>query len=184
MLFFATLLSIVFEPAILLAVSFLAVAVRGGLSFPIACVWMVGLMGPMVLYRLWAKKHHGLDWDMHKREDRIRPFLFLLGYLVIAGGVIWAVEPRLLPLLSLFLFWTLGFFSITAMWTKISGHVGGDMLAIGMIIQWYGYAWWPLMLIVPLVAWARVFRRDHTTHQVLLGFAYSVIILLIYRLFS
>ena len=56
---------------------------------------------------------------------------------------------------------------------KISGHASVAALATGLIIQWFGWYWWPILLIVPLVAWARVVRRDHTVGQVIAGAVYS-----------
>ncbi len=173
----ATFFSKIFEPALLIPVSFILCAVKSGLSVPQSLFWMALLTFPMLAYRAWAKKAKGLDWDMHKRESRIEPFTYLLGYLALSTIVVWIFEPVLLPILTLYSVWTVGFFIITATWTKISGHVGGDMLAIGMVIQWFGIALWPLVLIIPLVAWARVIRKDHTTLQVCLGFVYSTIIM-------
>jgi hypothetical protein len=134
-------------------------------------------MMPAVAYRLWAKYKDGLDWDIHDRMRRIKPMLFLLIFLAIATVVAGVIEPKLLSLLVIFLAWFIGFFIITAGWTKISGHTGGDALATGMVVASYGWQWWPILLIVPVVAWARVVRGDHTIFQVCLGAAYSWILL-------
>ena len=54
-----------------------------------------------------------------------------------------------------------GFSLITFFW-KISGHAFINALVTGYIIQWFGWSWWPVLLIVPLVSWSRVVRKDHT----------------------
>jgi hypothetical protein len=169
----ATFISHFFEPAIVISLAFLACSHQVGVSLGDALLWLVSFMLPTVLYRLWAHKNEGLDWDIHDRQKRIRPMTFLLGFLVIATFSIEFLEPRLSPILLVFLAWTSGFFAITALWTKISGHTGGNALASGMMVLWYGWSVWPLLCIVPLVGWARIVRKDHTLFQVILGAAYS-----------
>lgn len=176
----ATFISKLFEPALLIPVSFVLCAMRSGLSAQPSLLWMIVFTCPMLLYRVWAKKSKGLDWDMHKRESRIEPFTYLLGYLALTTLIIWIFEPLLLPIITLYCVWTVGFFIITALWTKISGHVGGDTLAIGMILQWFGNSFWPLLFIIPLMAWARVVRKDHTLFQVMLGASYSTLVLVVF----
>jgi len=180
----ATILSKLFEPALLLSLSFVAVAVRFGVPFAQSLLWLFVLIGPVIAYRVWAKYRMGLDWDIHDRTKRIKPMGVLVGYLCIAGVILYRFEPRIVPIQVLFLVWTVGFLCITRYWTKISGHVGGDTLAVGMMILWYGWGFWPLLGIIPLVAWSRVVRKDHTIFQVILGAVYSWSLLLLVYKFS
>jgi hypothetical protein len=173
----ATFISHIFEPALLIPIAFLACTLKTGVPFVWACLWLLAFMVPTLWYRLWAKAKQGLDWDMHDRTKRIKPLLALVVFLVISLLIISILEPRLIGILTLFLVWISGFFLITAGWTKISGHTGGDALAVGMIVLWYGWNFWPLLLIVPIVAWARVVRKDHTVFQVILGATYSFLVL-------
>lgn len=169
----ATFISRMFEPAILLSVALVACAVRLGVPLFWSVVWLAVLLVPTLAYRFRMKRHEGLDWDIKDRKRRAKPLAILLGHLAATSALVWFFEPRLLPLFVLFFVWVLGFLAITALATKISGHTGGDALAAGMIIHWFGWAWWPLLLVVPVVAWARVVRRDHTVGQVILGAMYS-----------
>lgn len=175
-LLIATIISKLFEPALLLAFAFIFSSIQLDLSVQMSIIWLGLLMGPIVMYRLWAGYTKALDWDIHDRAKRTKPMLILLTYLVCAGIFLLKFEPRILPLQMLFMIWTFGFSLITIFWTKISGHTGGDTLAIGMIIRYFGWTWWPLLLIIPLVSWARVVRKDHTVLQVILGVLYTVVI--------
>lgn len=173
MLTFATLISRIFEPAILLSGALVACALRLGVSPFWAIMWLAILLVPTLAYRFWMKRREGLDWDIKDRKRRVKPMTLLLGYLTAVSALVWVFEPRLLSLFALFSVWVLGFLAITAFVTKISGHAGGDALAVGMMISYYGWSWWPILLIVPVIAWARVVRKDHTLGQVTLGAVYS-----------
>ena len=178
----ATVISRVFEPALTIALVFIAGAVHAGLS-PIASVSGLAIvLGPTLVYRFWLKKARGIDWDIKHREQRVGPFLALLGFLAVAILIAWVVEPRLLWMFGIFFVWTVGFCIITASWTKISGHTGGNALAGGLMVFWYGWQWWPVLLSVPIVAWARVVRGDHTIAQVVQGAVYSWGLLILVQL--
>lgn len=175
----ATVISRVFEPAILLAGAFVACAVRLGVPLSWSIFWLTIMLGPMLVYRMWLKRRQHLDWDIKDRKKRVKPLSMLVGFLGIISMLIWFVEPRLFPLLALFVVWVIGFLGFTTWVTKISGHSGGTALATALIVYWFGWSWWPILLLVPLVSWARVATRDHTVPQVVAGAAYSWILLVI-----
>ena len=152
LLIIATIFSWILEPVVLLPISFIVAAYRAGVSVHIAVVWMIGIAMPTFLYRIWAKRSRGLDWDMNHRSDRVKPVGYFIVYLLCVAGVVAVYESRLLPVVVLCIAWTIGFFLITSTWTKISGHVGGDTLAIGSIIMSLGIHMWPLLIALPIVS--------------------------------
>jgi hypothetical protein len=176
---FATIVSRVFEPEIMLAVALFIYAIYRHIPLATAIVWVLVFILPPMMFRLWAKKAKGLDWDIHDRTKRTIPLLLLLGLIVVDVLLLWIFEISLLPLFFLFFVWALGFFLITTLWTKISGHTSGNALATGLVVTLYGWHFWPVLLIVPLVSWARVKRKDHTIGQVILGALYSWILLIL-----
>ncbi|MCX6792395.1 MAG: hypothetical protein NT149_05165 [Candidatus Gottesmanbacteria bacterium] len=169
----ATVISRIFEPTILLPVAFVACAVRVGVSFEWSIFWLALMLVPTTVYRMVLKKVQKIDWDIQDRKKRVKPLTLLVCFLGSISVFVWVFEPRLLPLLVLFLVWVVGFLCVTTLVTKISGHAGGDALATGMIIHWFGWCLWPILFIVPLVGWARVVRRDHSVAQVIAGVVYS-----------
>lgn len=178
---FASIVSRIFDPMVGMAVVLLLALLRSGASWFIALLWLFILIGPPTIMRLWAKQRVGLDWNIRDRRRRIVPFVIFL--VMIAGDLVLLkfFAPAALFRLFLFFFvWTAGFFLITAFATKISGHAAGNALAAGLIIFWYGWQWWPILLIVPLVGWARVVRRDHTIPQVIMGALYSWVLLVVF----
>ena len=171
---FATILSKIFDPMVGMAVVLLLALLRSGVSWPITWIWLLVLVGPPIIARLKALRHHGLDWDIRDRRRRIVPFVILLAMIACDLVLLKLFAPAaIFRLFLLFFVWTVGFLFVTAFATKISGHAAGNALAAGLIILWYGWQWWPVLFIVPLVGWARVVRRDHTVGQVILGAVYS-----------
>lgn len=166
MIFIATLISRIFEPAILISIVFL-VTTR-------SAFWLFVIMGPILGYRLWLKRKQNLDWDITDRKKRVMPLLFLCIFLLSMTGVVRFFEPRLFPLSVLFLTWALGFFLITLKY-KISGHVAVATLA--------AHFWPPAFIVVPFIAWSRVVLKKHTLGEVISGFLYSLFLLVVFDYF-
>lgn len=173
MMFLATIVSRLFEPAILMAIIFLMGGLRLGVSFVEGLGWLAVVLVPTLSYRFWVKAKEHLDWDIKDRSRRIKPLIKLLIFFGSATVVVSIIEPRLVSLFLFFFLWAVGFFVITAFWTKISGHAAGSALATGLFVSWFGWTWWPVLLIVPLVSWARVVTKNHSVSQVIAGALYS-----------
>ena len=178
---FASIVSRIFDPMAGMAVVLLLALLRSGASWFIVLLWLFILIGPPTIMRLQALQRVGLDWDIRDRRRRIVPFVILLVMIACDLVLLKFFAPTALFRLFLFFFvWTLGFFLITAFATKISGHAAGNALAVGLILAWYGWRWWPVLFIVPLVGWARVVTKNHTVMQVIVGILYSWSLLLLF----
>lgn len=153
---FALFVSRLFEPAILISIVFL-VTTR-------SVFWLFVIMGPVLGYRLWLKKHEHLDWDITDRKKRVKPLFFLLLFLAIMNLFVWFFEPRILSISVFFLMWMMGFFLITLKY-KISGHVACVTIA--------AMFWWPMLFAIPFVGWSRVVLKKHSIGEVIAGFVYS-----------
>lgn len=176
-----TVISRVFDPPILIilltayAVYLSDLSKRGLIAMTIFIPFLFGL--PLAFF-LWKMKTHKVsNWDISNRKERIIPLLAMLGFLIVDIVFVSLFDnPLLLNFFVLYFLWLLGFFIITLFW-KISGHSGMATLAAGLVIEWLGWQAWPILVIVPLVSWARVTRHDHTIFQVLAGVIYSLVIL-------
>lgn len=179
----ATIISHVFEPLVLMTGIGILAGFRAMLPPALLVQYMLFLfvlvIGPVVGFRIWFMRQQGMDWDMSNRKKRIKPlFIQILVLLLDLALVITWHNPILTAFVVTFLLWLVGFAAVTTQW-KISGHAGIAALAAGMVILWYGWAWWPLLLCVPLVSWARVVRHDHTLAQVIVGSLYSWVIVFV-----
>lgn len=180
----ATIVSRILDPFIVLAVLLIIALTKSSLTHALQIQWFIitglAMIGvPLGLF-VWAL-HKGKirNWDISDRGERPKLFLVMLVYETLLLFII-------RPFMDIFLFQTFltfiiafaGFAFITLFW-KISGHAFVSALAAGFIIQWFGWIWWPVLLIVLLVSWSRVVRGDHTVLQVLAGTIYAWGILLI-----
>ncbi|MCL4359629.1 hypothetical protein M1555_00025 [Patescibacteria group bacterium] len=120
------------------------------------------------------------DWDVSTRSERLPVFAVILA--VALGNLLvirFMGNPFLLRFADVFLLWFLGMFAVTLFW-KISGHVAFLTLAVGLLLRWYGTAYWPLLCTVPLLAWARVASHNHTLFQVIAGCCYSGLVIMFF----
>ena len=178
----ATVISRVFDPFVTLGVVSVVAVLKSGLTGLPLLIFLFGIVFATILLLLtllhWAvKRGHITNWDLTNRRERIIPLFITIGILIIdLLNARFFINDFLVNLFILYIFFIIGIFLITLFW-KISGHSAGAMLASGVLFLWFGPVIWPVLLIVPVVGWARVIRKDHTVSQVVAGVVYSIIIL-------
>lgn len=141
---------------------------------------MVMVVPPLVLRLRFAKEKGSSGWDIRNRAERPKAIGVLLALGVVNVLVAWTFGNASLG--RLFIFYEVllvGFFLISLVW-KISGHAAAIALATGLVILWFGWAWWPALILVPLLAWARVVTKNHTICQVIAGALYSWVLLVVF----
>lgn len=171
----ATIISRIFDPFVMLTALLVMTFIRGGETHIFTWITAFGLMVglPVVLMLIAMHKKIVSDWDISRRRERPR----VLGVILILEMInMFLIRPFVSAwitqtLIGIFVV-LLGFTLITLRW-KISGHALTNALFTGAVIAWYGWGWWPMLLIVPLVGWARVKTGNHTVRQVVLGALYS-----------
>lgn len=165
------------EPMVILSILALLAGFHAGLTdgtfmLYLTAVFIV-MVVPPVYYRLKLLAAHETDWDVTDRKKRIKPLALQSVFLLLDILFITLFHSSVLTHTYVFLFiWLLGFLGITTQW-KISGHTATMAIATGCIVHWFGLSWWPVLLTVPVLGWARVVRRDHTVGQVIAGAVYS-----------
>ena len=165
----ATIISHIFNPFFVLIPIFIILTYQsphGMLAF--ICMALV----PLVFYfGAWKTKYIS---DLFITDRRERPKMLWPLVVLEASGILIFQLWNGLPILAAII----GFAIITHFW-KISGHAMAAALVTGTIVATYGWSYWPVLLIVPVVAWARVVRRDHTLAQVVAGALYSWTVLFV-----
>ncbi|NJN96605.1 MAG: hypothetical protein HC875_22085 [Anaerolineales bacterium] len=122
-------------------------------------------------YVLWlVKRGEVTDFDLRLREQRLRPFLATLASTLIAWLVLyWGHAPYLLTILAgagwVQIALLLG---ITLHW-KISAHCATAAGFIVFTLALLGSAAAPLILVLPLIAWARIRLHRHDLPQTIAG---------------
>lgn len=166
-----------FEPMIILSVLAALAGYHAGLVGSTYILYLTVVLAVMILppslYRLRLLTTRQTDWDVTDRTKRIKPLSLQIAFLVLYIFLISLFHaPELTRTFITMLVWLTGFLAVTTQW-KISGHTATLALATGFALHWFGWVYWPLLLLVPLVGIARVVRRDHTTAQVVVGAMYS-----------
>ncbi|GAB4578365.1 MAG: hypothetical protein Fur0022_11000 [Anaerolineales bacterium] len=168
----AKLISGIFSPPLMVTASllFLAQAISAN-----AVAWAlfqigVGILIPVIFIVVQVQRGVITDFHMRVREQRIVPMIFAL----VCAGVSWGVmqtwnAPFALRVFSGIAILQSAFMLLVTFKWKISGH---SMTIAGMavfLVGMFGAAAAPLLLAIPLVAWARVRLNRHDRWQTLAG---------------
>ena len=180
----AFIVSQVLSPAVLAIAMVMWVAAVSGAAgaWWWAAVYLLASIGAPVVYLLILLRRGWVtDLDVQVRAQRVRPMQFLLG----ASAIAWLIlaiggAPTLLLVLAGALTMVIAFnYAITLRW-KISMHTT-FIAAAGTLTWTLTGLLLPLLLGVPLVAWARVRLGRHTTAQTIAGGAMGFAVLYVAR---
>ncbi len=128
------------------------------------------------------------DWHISKRSERIQVVPIVVG--ILAAGLPLAAlslfgGPRTLLIGFAAAFGLVVFNLLVTLWWKISQHVSTIAAVTTMVTGLLGLGAAPALLLIPLVAWARVRVGAHTVMQTiaggLVGTAFSVFALCLLR---
>ena len=166
-------ISILFDSSVLSLIVFPAIGWQAagwqGIAWAVcALLILTGL--PLVYIWLGLRRGWVSDWELSHRKERPRFILVslssdLLALLLLGlGGA--PHEVWLLELIYACLVLTM--FTISSFW-KISLHMVGVSGFSTLLVYVFGPAAWWTFLSLPLVAWARLYRKKHTPAQLLAG---------------
>ena len=148
-------------------------------------LWLVGLMPLLVLpplgYLWWRVRQGTLtDIYMPERETRLRPLTLMMIWLLACLSLIryWEAPP-VVELFVLAATVMIGVLSLVTLFWKISFHGATITAAATATMLMAGSSAWPVMLLVPLVGWARVRLERHTPRQVIFGSLVGALIALV-----
>ncbi len=134
----------------------------------VALFFLSGL--PLIYILIGMRRGWVSDLELSRREERPRFILVSISSDVLALLILYfGGAPHLIWLLAL-VYACLGvtMFTISNFW-KISLH----MVSVGgfatLLVYVFGPSVWWLFLGLPLVAWARLYRRKHTPAQLIAG---------------
>lgn len=155
----------------------LALGVFAGLTYLMREAWVAGITG-VVLFSVMPGiiliylHRVGYITDLYPHERSQRGSLLLLGTLCYFGGyvvLLWLDAPVFMlvagcafGLNSLLVWWINQYWKISIHAVGVSGGVSVLLLAGGLVL-------WPSLLMLPLVAWARLRLQAHTPAQVTAG---------------
>lgn len=174
----AHLVSWIFNPAFLIFLfAFAAVFATPTLSETAKLGWSLALLagallGAGILLVAWARGFV-IDADLAtpinlgERSKILLAFLAIVLFFLIGSFQLGEPQPLHATFVTMLLLGLLIVF-ITNYW-KISFHMLGVSILVTGLLLMYGWSWWPVLVAVPLVAWARLILHRHTPLQVLAG---------------
>ena len=127
-------------------------------------------IGPM-LYILWLYATDRIaDLDMSVRSERERVFVIFVLFYWAGTATLWLIHaPKLLvATMAGYAFASVAVQYITRYW-KISTHALGISASMVALVRLYGQQPLPFLVLIPLVAWSRVYLKAHTPAQVIVG---------------
>jgi hypothetical protein len=170
---FATWLSATVTPPV--CALFAGVVAAAHVGTPAAWYWaamfsLMGVVAPTAFIVHEYRRGRITDLHMNVRAERVRPLAVAVTTNVLAVAALWAGEaPALLTgLAAVQLAQTVLLFVVTLRW-KMSAHCVG-MTGLAMLCWWlFGAAAVPVLILVPVMAWARVILDRHTVAQTAAG---------------
>ena len=136
---------------------------------------------PPFIYVLWLVSKGQLeDIYMPKRETRLRPLLASLVWLSVCLLLIdyWNA-PALVGAFVLATIVLVAILSVVTLFWKISFHGATISAAAATVFMVIGSSALPIILLVPLVGWARIRLDRHTPSQVFYGSLVGILFALI-----
>lgn len=120
------------------------------------------------------------DLDVSKREQR--PLFFLLCIVisvVYLGGLVYLHAPLSLFLMTISVMIGIVIASIINLFIKASLHIATlTALVVALIFFYQGATYW-LLLLIPLVSWARITINRHTLQETIIGAIFGTVLSLI-----
>lgn len=144
----------------------------------------LGIIFPTAFVLYLHAKNHITDVHIPIRQQRNVPFLVTIFFYALATLLVALIGDigALLAVLFCNTLVAIIMALINLAW-KISAHatgVGGPLAALTFV---YGWAIWPLFLLLPLVGWSRIKLKAHTPAQViagsLFGFLFTYLLLML-----
>lgn len=133
---------------------------------------------PAALYMLVAFRGNVAEMlEMVDREARLVPYaLMILGAFAAMVLLTQLDAPKPVFIMTLVLLANEIVMSTVNFWTKVSIHtatVTFTAITLGMLVS---PNWFALLFLVPLIAWARIYRKRHTLQQVTGGAVLSALL--------
>lgn len=173
--------NLISPPLIALAAVLISIYVppNQGLTLPGWLFILIAILPPILYVVQLVRSGAVTDFHLPSRSERFGPFLAtlvagIMGWLI----VLWLDSPHPLRLIALInVVQTAMLMLISHCW-KISIHATAITGLAVVAIYLVGNVAWPLVLLIPLVGWSRVFLKRHTLEQVIGGTILGFVVVL------
>ncbi len=180
--------SYIFEPFFTSTLAFALVLLKLGASVEEKLVWglialVLGGLPPLSVFLYERRVGKIKDWFITNRLERKDVHLAWFFGSAALSIIFWQLSvPRLLLATILSLFILSAVISLATLLWKISVHTVGVTFLVLILLLAYSSNYLPIVLIIGLVAWSRVYLGHHSLSQV--SAATIITILVVYYVFS
>lgn len=191
----AEVISNISNPGLLAILIIFMAVYRSEMPHNIAIAWYIAILIfncviPGIIYLYFTKKGYVFDDTLsHENVHKERILLFgsFLLVAVLELVIMVVTHEHYQPLLATIVggIVSIVFASVVSYFWKISMHSAMITYFTMMLVFIFGYQYWPVFLLIPLVWWARLVLHRHTIWQLLGGCGLSIaIVLIIFKFFG
>ncbi len=139
-------------------------------------LFVLELVAPVALLGYFRHIGKVSDWEMTDVKERRAFFVWvvLLHTISLACLYFWGNELAFEIRLSMWILSIIGT-AVTFVW-KVSIHLAAFAAVVFLLNVLFGWHWWPLFLLMPVLMWARIVRKKHTFMQTLVGSTFTICI--------
>ncbi len=177
----AKFITFIFHPMVLVAPAVFFIILGSGGDYYLALLWSgITLVFELIVASyilLGIKKGFFSNFDVSKRKQRIYlfPFIILIGAVFFLSLLILNGPKVLLLAISYFIV-ALVIISLVNLKIKASIHVGSITAALISSIFFFGPIFTPVLVLIPIMAWARIIEKRHTLREAIVGFILGTIL--------
>ncbi len=118
---------------------------------------------------------------LHDKDERLLPLSLTVVSMILGTIVLYRMDAneRIIWVCQAYIVNSVVFSAITPFW-KISFHTSvatGCIIVLTLFVNFI-YVW--LFLLIPLIAWARIYRKRHTPLQTVMGTLLAFVITMLY----
>lgn len=117
-----------------------------------------------------------LDLDNKNRKFRTQFLLWMIAGWLFVGIVYWRNFSWFMQDALQIAIVTIVILVANNIFYRISFHVSISTSLLILVNHFSNWAFWPLFLVVPLIAWSRLYLKKHTLLQVIAGFLVPFIV--------
>lgn len=179
----AKIISYSLDPSLMWPFFVLLVLVGTGLNYDemkelFIPLFLIELFAPVALLGYFHHIGKVSDWEMTDVKERRLFFTVVAAMHVFTVLVLymWGTELAWQIRLAVLIIEVIGT-GVTFFW-KISIHLAAFTMVVLTLNVLFGWQWWPLFLLIPVLMWARVVRKKHTIMQTVIGASFTVIFML------
>ncbi len=184
MIIFARIITFIFHPIVLVSPAVFLIIIATGYSLNEALLWSGVALGFVIFIALYIRAGMMIgfftNFDVSKREQRIYLFpLVILAGITFLFSLIVLNGPRSLFMAIIYFLISVAVLTLVTLRIKASVHVGGITAAIISAIYFFGVEFSFLLILIPIMAWARIKEKRHTYRETVVGFALGLLLALV-----